>query len=201
LHHLGFGKTFYGWPHHVDDFLAEAQFVQAERPNARFAVIGYGLGAGAARRFAAEASDMGIQIDAIFYLEPFGVEPWDEAEAARDVFTVRAEDLESPGSHRHATKSGVATHPATLEIIERELTLMAMGIPPPPRPRTQRVLLVPAIPAPREKIPIPKELPPEWQFLRPRHPWDMPPPAPRYGGETLPYPRALPDLPPPREVK
>jgi len=201
LYHLGFGKTFYGWPHHVEDFLAEAQLVQADRPNARFAVSGYGLGASAARRFTAEASEMGIVTDVIIYLEPSGMEPWDEAEAALDVVIVRAEDLECSGGHHHVSKSSVPTHPATLEVIERELTLMAMGVPPPPRPRPQRVLLVPAIPAPREKIPIPKELPLEWQFLRPRHPWDVPPPAPRYGGETLPYPQALPDLPPPREVK
>jgi hypothetical protein len=202
IHHLGFGKTYYGWAHHTDHFLTEVQSVHSDRPNARFAVIGYGSACVAAREFAAAAADMGIVVDVSIYLEPHGLEPWDATESASSSFTLRSADLGPPDSgHGHAKGSSVTRHPFTLEVIERELTLMAMGIPPPPRPRPLRVVLVPPMPAPRETIPIPKELPPEWQFLRPRHPWDPLPPAPRYGGETLPYPRMLPDLPPPREVK
>ncbi|HKA08782.1 MAG TPA: hypothetical protein VKD71_16095 [Gemmataceae bacterium] len=202
VHHLGFGKTYYGWPHHMDHFLTELQTVHAERPNALFAVIGYGSAAVAAREFAAAAADMGIVVDVSIYLEPQGIEPWDESDGALSNFVLRAADLGPPdAAHGHAKSSSVTRHPFALEVIERELTLMAMGIPPPPRSRPLRVMLVPPMPAPRETILIPKELPPEWQFLRPRHPWDPIPPAPRHGGETLPYPRKLPDLPPPHEVK
>jgi hypothetical protein len=202
LHHIGFGKTYYGWPHHADDFLSEIQLISADRPTARFAVIGYGSGAKAARDFAAAAGESGIVIDVSIYMEPRGLESWDGTESALGTFILRAADL-SGTDHGlgRVKKSAVPTHPATLELVEREVTLMAMAVPPPPRKPPVRVFLVPPMPAPRETIPIPRELPPEWQFLRPRHPWDPPPPAPLYGGEILPYPRLMPELPPPREVK
>ena len=201
LHEMGFGKTYYGWPHHVDHFLAELQLVQAERPNARFAVVGFHRGATAARQFAAAASESGIMLDLAVYLEPGGLLAWEEAEALH-TFTIRAPDLIGhEGGPAHVSKSMVPTHPMTLDILERELTLLAMGVPPPPRRPPVRVNLVAPMPPPRETIPIPKELPPEWQYLRPRHPWETPPPPPVQGGETLPYPRVVPELPPPREVK
>src|SRR5207249_1020618 len=122
-------------------FLTELQVVQAERPNARFAVIGYGSGAGAARQFAAAAADTGAVVDVSIYLEPHGIEPWDGTESALSTFTLRSTDLGPPDSvHGHAESSSVARHPVTLELIERELTLMAMGIPPPPRPAPLHVV-------------------------------------------------------------
>ena len=45
LHALGFGKTYYGWPHHLDHFQVELGTINAEHPDARFAIIGYGRGA------------------------------------------------------------------------------------------------------------------------------------------------------------
>jgi len=201
LHKIGFGKTYYGWPHHMDHFLSELQMVAAERPNARFAVIGSGHGAAAARRFTLAATEAGAKVDVVIYLEPRGLVPWEGEETATGTIVLRAEDLKCKEcAPRHVSKASVATHPETLDTIERELTLMAMSVPPPPRPKAMRVNLVPPMPAPRQNIPIPKELTPDWQFLRPRHPWETPPPAPVYGGETLPYPRIMPDLPPPREV-
>ena len=93
------------------------------------------------------------------------------------------------------------THPKTLELIEREITLIALGIPPPPRPTAAHIDLATPIPAPRETNPMPKQLPPDWEFLRPRHPWDMPLSTPSFGNETLPLPKAAPDLPRPRPVQ
>src|SRR5204863_6624279 len=99
---------------------------------------------------------------------------------------------------RHFRKAEVATHPETIKLVERELTLIGLSVPPPPRLPGRRVFLVEPMPPPRDVIPIPKELPPEWQFLRPRHPWLPPPPPAPHGDETLPYPHRLPDLPPPK---
>ena len=89
-------------------------------------------------------------------------------------------------------------HPFTLELVEREAVLLAMGVPIPPRRPAPAVVLVPPMPAPRDTRPAPKELPPEWQFLRFREPWLHLAPPPVGTPEPLPYPRRLPDeLPPP----
>ena len=99
---------------------------------------------------------------------------------------------------RHFQKSDVPTHPFTLELIEREVTLIGLGVSVHPRHPAPHVVLVPPMPAPRAVIPIPKELPPEWLFLRMRAPWLQLGPPPPPGVEPLPYPRRLPDeLPPP----
>ena len=204
LRHLGFGKTYYGWPHHLAHFQEEMGTVNAERPDARFAIIGYGTGAAAARRLAAFADAVGIPVDVVIYLEPCGFDPAAEPVGAMNTFTLRGVDLDASAAvegtfvGRHFHKSDVPGHPMTLELIEREVVLMGLGIPVAPRKPAPPVVLVPPMPAPRATIPIPKELPPEWQFLRPRAPWAPLGPPPPPGVEPLPYPRRLPDeLPPP----
>jgi hypothetical protein len=206
LQELGFGNTYYGWPHHLSHFEEEMGTVNAERPDARFAIIGYGTGAEAARKLAAFADAVGIPVDVVIYLEP----PFDPREApvgAMNTFTLREMDLEAGAATagtfvgRHVHKSDVASHPMTLELIDREVTLVGLGVPVPPRHPAPPVVLVPPMPAPRAVIPIPKELPPEWQFLRTRAPWlQLAPPMPT-GAEPLPYPKLLPELPPPKAAK
>jgi hypothetical protein len=201
---MGFGKTYYGWSHHLSEFQVEMGVVQAERPNARFAIIGYGTGATAARKLAAFANTIGIGVDLVIYLEPSEHDATDEPDTATSTFTLRSTDLDAGAviEHtfvgRHFHKSDVPMHPMTLEMVERELTLLGYSVPPPPRLPGPRVFLVPPMPAPRQTIPIPKELPPEWQFLRPRHPWQPPAPPQPGGNETLPLPEMLPDLPEPK---
>jgi hypothetical protein len=200
LHHLGFGKTYYGWSHHLNDFVVELQVVHSQRPNTRFVVIGYGLGALAARKLALAGDAMGIAIDLSIYLEPRGFNSLGEMDPALSTFIMTAADLACTEGHDSIHKSSVPTNPKTLDLIEREITLVALGIPPPPRPAPVKIDLVTPIPAPRETIPIPKQLTPDWDFLRPRHPWDVLPPEIRHGDETLPLPKAAPDLPRPRPV-
>jgi hypothetical protein len=196
LQHLGFGKTYYGWPHHHDHFAEEMGTLNAERPDARFAIIGYGTGANAARKLAAFADATGIPVDVVIYLEP-GFDPLAEPVGAMNTFTLRGADLpsETAGTHvgRHFEKSDVPTHPFTLELIEREVTLMGLGVAVPPRHPAPHVALVPPMPAPRDVVRIPEELPPEWLFLRMRAPWLRLGPPPPPGVEPLPYPRRLPD--------
>jgi hypothetical protein len=200
---LGFGKTYYGHSHHLSEFQVELGVVQAERPNARFAIIGYGTGASAARKLAAFANTIGISVDVVIYLEPAEHEATDEPDSALSTLTLRGTDLDAGAAiehtfvGRHFRKSDVPMHPITLDMIERELTLLGYSVPPPPRLRGPRVFLVPPMPAPRSTIPIPKDLPPEWQFLRPRHPW-QPPSPPQPGDETLPLPQPVPELPEPK---
>jgi hypothetical protein len=202
LHHLGFGKTYYGWPHHLDDFELEMGTVNAEQPKARFAIIGYGTGACAARKLAAFADAVGIPVDAVVYLEPAGFDPVPEPVGAMNTFILRGIDVDPAAAStfvgRYFHGVDVARHPMTLELIEREMTLIGLGVPMTPRHPAPPAVLVPPMPAPREEIPIPKELPPEWQFLRMRAPWLQLAPPPPPGVEPLPYPHRLPDeLPPP----
>jgi hypothetical protein len=200
LHGLGFGKTHYGWGHHLADFEVELGTISAEEPDARFAIIGCGTGAKAARKLAAFADGIGATVDVVIYLEPAGLDPLAEPVAALQTFTLRAADLGEPDGTfvgRYFHKSEVVTHPMTLELVERELTLIGLGVAVAPRGLAPAVVLVPPLPAPRVTMPIPKELPPEWQFLRRRAPW-LQLAAPPAGPEPLPYPRRLPDeLPPP----
>jgi hypothetical protein len=201
LNDLGFGKTHYGWPHHLKHFQVELGTVNAENPVARFAIIGFGYGAKAARDLAAFADAIGAPVDAVILLEPSGLDPADEVAAAANTFVLRGVDLNDYGPTfvpRHFQKAEVPTHPTTLELIEREVVLMAMGVPIPPRRPAPPVILVPPMPAPRDTRPAPMELPPEWQFLRVRAPWLQLGPPPPGTAEPLPYPRRLPDeLPPP----
>jgi hypothetical protein len=200
LNHLGFGKTYYGWPHHLCHFEEEMGTVNAERPDARFAIIGYGTGACAARKLAAFADAIGIPVDVVIYLEP-PFDPREEPVGAMNSFTLRGVDLDGDAGTfigRHFHKSDVANHPMTLELIDREVTLIGLGVPIAERHPVGPVVLVPPMPAPRNVIPIPKEMPPEWQFLRMRAPWlQLAPPMPM-GVEPLPYPQLLPELPPPK---
>lgn len=194
LHHLGFGKTYYGWSHHLSDFIVELQVVRSQRPNVRFVVIGYGSGAPAGRKLTIAADVLGIPIDLSIYLESRGLDSAGDIDPALSSFTIIREDLDA------GHKSSVPNHPRTLELIEREITLLALGIPPPPRPAPVHINLVTPIPPPRETVPIPKTLSPDWDFLRPRHPWDAPGPVQLDGNETLPLPKAAPDLPRPRPL-
>jgi hypothetical protein len=190
LNQIGFRKTFLGRPAQAGDLMVEMGVAHAEQPTARFAIIGYGSGVEAARRLAAFAGQMRIPLDLTVYLEPpAGEGPPDPALSC---FTIRAAEVQCPGG-----PAGLPTHRPTLELIERELTLLTMAIVPPRRPEPKRVHLVTPIPPPRETIPRPKPLPLDWQFLRLRHPADWPLPRQRPDVETLPMPRVVPDLPPP----
>lgn len=201
---LGFGKVYYGYSHHVGDMMVELGTVAAEHPAARFVVIGSGAGADAARDLAAFGATIGTPVDVAIYLEPKSDEVWAETGGAGTTFTLRAADLVPPGpcpeDFKPVKESDVAMHPETLALIERELALIGMTIPPPGRPEVPRVFLVEPMPPPRDTKPHPRPLAPEWQFLRPRYPLAPPLPRQRPDIETLPMPRVVPDLPRPAEL-
>ena len=195
LHHLGFPKVYHGYAKHAGDMMVEMGTVAVERPGARFAVIGLGSGCDAARGLAAFGATVGAPVDVAIYLEPGAGAAWVEPDSAISSFSIRADDLGAGPDP--VKKSAVAAHPEALAVIERELALIGMTIPPPVRKVPPRVYLVEPIPPPRETTPRPRPLPPDWWFLRPRHPWDAPLPRQPADVETLPMPRVVPELPPP----
>lgn len=202
-HHLGFGKTYYGHSGHVS-YLAEK--IQGLRSccgkHARFVIIGFDTGAEGAQRLAAAVAQQGVAVDVTIYVEPRGMLPGDEAESALNSYTVRTTDEPHAKKGKAVDGESLIMQPETLELIERELTLIGLGVPPPHWPEGKKVLLVPATPAPRSAKPNPKSLAPEWQFLKPRNPFDTPPvPRPPQPSETLPLPKVLPELPEPSPKK
>lgn len=204
LHELGFTKTYYGQRPHLSYFLEKMRMINGRCGTARFAIVGYHTGADSAREMADLASQSGISIDLVLYLEPRGDDATEVNAKALNTITVRAEDLPPIQKHHdgeHSShqvgKTGVPTHPKTLSILERELSLIGMTVPPPVRPEAKRVVLVDPMPAPREVTPNPRELPEEWQFLRPRDPWTAGLQPTQKPEETLPLPKTIPGLPAP----
>jgi hypothetical protein len=203
LHQLGFRRTYAGTPSQASELMLEMGVAHVEQPTARFAVIGYGSGADAARRLAAFGARMHIPVDLFVVLEPTTPEPPGPIVPDRVTFTIRGQELSCPAGSRSpcpgpVEKAAVPTHAFTLGLLERELTLVTMAVVPPRRPLPKRVHLVTPIPPPRETTPRPKPLPIDWQFLRLGYPWDPPTPRQRPDIETLPMPRVVPELPDPK---
>ena len=205
IQELGFGKTFYGQTCHASYFLEKMRDIRGRCANAKLVVIGYRGGADAARRLVQTAAESGTPIDLAIYLEPDD----DKASATAietNSFTIRTSDLVDPNAKEAGStksngvrKSDVPTHPQTLALIERELTLVGLSVPPPPRPHAVNVVLVPPMPAPRNTQARPKQLPPDWQFMNPKNPWDQPPPPVLQSpSEPLPLPKVVPNLPIPK---
>lgn len=206
LHHIGFGKIYCGQSVHLGFFEDRMRYIHAQCPgSARFVIVGFGRGAGTAQQLALYADAAGIPVDTLVYLAPERVDAEIESPAVR-IVTVSGDDwlFHSPPAYggdlivvQNAGKSAVPTHPETLALLEREVTLVAMGVAPPPRIKVPRVNLVEPIPAPRDVRPGPTTLSPEWQFLRLRYPWEESRPTPPKVPEALPPPKVIPQLPPP----
>lgn len=209
LHKIGFGKTYTGVPHHRDFFAEEMRRLQAGDPANRFAVVGYRAGAGAAQLLARDAAAAGITLDLLVYLQPSDLDPGLETDLGVRTVTVWGDA--TVWHPRRATAGEVVdlpktpgdevpSHWQTLTMLEHELTAIAFGVPPKPYPPAPVVRLVDPLPPPRNKKPMPKPLPPEWQFL------DLNPYGHATGPEfqpepeTLPTPRIMPELPKPKEV-
>jgi hypothetical protein len=203
LHKFGFGKTFHGQSVHVSYFAEKMRSISGHCGSAKFVVIGYRGGADAARELTDRATAEGLPVVRTILLEPDGAFATDP-DAATPTFVVTADELtaedaaKSPESDHVVNRSEVPTHPRTLALIERELTLVALGIPPLPRPEATKVLLVPPMPAPRDTPAKPQPLPEEWQFLRPKNPWERPPPTLHAPTEPLPLPKIVPAEPIPK---
>jgi hypothetical protein len=203
LHKLGFGKTFHGRSVHVSYFVEKMRSINGHCGTARFVVVGFRGGADAAQELADRATAEGLPVVRAILLEPNSARATDP-DAAVPTFVMTAEELtaadaaHSPESDHVVKVSELPRHPRTLALIERELTLVALGIPPKPRPEAVRVVLVPPMPSPRNTPANPQPLPQEWQFLRPKSPWERPPPTSPEPTEPLPLPKIVPVEPIPK---
>jgi hypothetical protein len=174
---LGFCKTYYGQLYHTSQFEQVIQRVHREDAEARFVLVGFSFGANMVRNIAQAVGQDDVWIDLIVYLggNTLKDEPRDQPDNVGRIVNIlaqgciwngdtmqRAENIQVKGVWHF----GSPTHPYTLELLARELAVVASHVPvvqrpepppweetaPTPRPLSQRKAA-----APRE----------EWNFLKP----------------------------------
>lgn len=176
IHDLGFNKLYNGEMYHTWYFEKEIERVHQEDPEARFVLIGFSWGANCARAITHDAKEKNIPIDLLVYLgaNTFENDPRSQPENATKILNILAEGLIWDGDMLDRAENlqvkgvwhfGSPTHPKTLELLERELALVA-----------SRVTVVQTVekPNPRDAEPMPRIMPPavrgphdEWDFLKP----------------------------------
>lgn len=212
---LGYIKTHYGQLYHLWQFKDDLRKVHEEDPEARFVLIGFSFGANAVRELANAVKDDGIVIDLLVYLGGNTLEntPPNRPEHAIHIVNILALGCIWNGTTldgaenlqvRNRWHFGSPTHPQTLDILSRELAVVASRVPV-PQPRA----LPPLYEAPRprplhEKLPPPEEAKPSgWEYMeegkepalpQPRQmqyqrpsPTARPPVMPRAGEPAQPY--------------
>jgi hypothetical protein len=176
LHKLGYVKSYYGEWFHEWWLVDEIRDLHQEKPDAHIIVIGYELGADTALAVANAGIVCGANVDLLLYLEPRGFSFDNVPPELHNVIVVRKDksypkDSEVKGAQSVALACGcrwlVPTHPSTLEIVETEISRLAMSVPVPTLPSEAfpEIMDDPA-PTPRpvaERKPAPLD---EWDFLK-----------------------------------
>jgi hypothetical protein len=162
-HNLGYIKTHYGQLYHLWKFKTDLRKVHEDDRDARFVLIGFSFGANMVRQLANAVKDEGIVIDLLVYLGGNTLEntPRDQPEHVIHIVNILA-----TGWIWHF---GSPTHPKTLNLLSRELAVVASRVPVPPS--LQALPAGDELPPPRplspDELPPPRTLPPE-ELPRPR---------------------------------
>ena len=136
LHALGFRKTFLGQLYHTAGFDKEIHQLHKDDPQGRFVLIGYSFGANMVRSLANSPRADSIPIDLLVYISGNTLknEPGDQPDNVRKIVNIlargsiwngaemdQAENLNLPNVFHF----GFPTHPATLEVLRREMAVVA----------------------------------------------------------------------------
>lgn len=179
LNKIGFDKTYYGQFCHAQRFTEELHKFRAERPDARFVIIGFDYGADAARQLAESAGAAQVPVDLLVYLDPRGLSGsaccpgapvlrvvnicaergWFGTSPALD----GAENIRVGG----VSSFGIPTHPTTIDLLTRELTSIAFSIPTYSQLDRNLPPLVDPAPTPRAVTVNKPAILDEWDFLKP----------------------------------
>jgi hypothetical protein len=199
---LGFIKTYYGQLYHRFYFERELRRIHHEDPEARFVLVGFSLGANMVRDLANAVKDDGVTIDLMVFLGGNTIynTPDNQPEHVGHIVNILAtgciwngDTLDRAENYHYSNvwHFGSPTHPHTLEVLARELAVVAsrvpvvVRVPPPPPP------LVEGAPLPRPVMPRADQPRDEWDFLKPA-PGGLDesrlPPNPQAGNEVLPPP-------------
>jgi hypothetical protein len=175
LNSLGYRKTFYGQLYHTLFFDSELERLSKEDPHGRFVVIGFSFGANMARFLANSAREKGITIDLLVYLggNTLKNEVHDQPDNVLQIVNILASGAIWNGAWMDRAENihetdvfhfGSPTHPATLEVLIRELVIVAQRVPVLPPPPMAPPFLSP-IPQGTGLISPAKRG--EWDFLKP----------------------------------
>jgi len=166
LHSLGFTRTYYGQPYHGHWFAKELRRARKEDPEARFVLMGYGMGADTLRAVARSACQDGIGIDLFvsFHASPDGclspgAAPMREGEGTAAFPLPEEQMLGSPTDAR-------TLHLLATELVEVAALVPAVAPAPQPEPESGPEVAPPPRPVKPSGIKAP-DPGPEWQALRP----------------------------------
>jgi hypothetical protein len=176
LHDLGFNKTYYGQLYHVWSFDKELHRIHHEDPDARFVLVGFSFGANMVRNLARSAKEEDIPIDLLVYLGGNTLKniPRDRPENALRIVNILATGWIWNGDTLDGADNtdvpdvyhfGSPTHRYTLEMLARELAVVAGSVPvvqPAEMPAARETGLTPKPVSARK--PEPRD---EWDFLKP----------------------------------
>ncbi len=177
---LGYHKTYYGQLYHAFDFADEIHKIHEADPEARFALVGFSLGANVTRHLCHVAGKEDVPIDLLVYLGGNTLSdcPDDKPNNVTHIVNILATGAVWNGDHLEGADNvqytgtwhfGSPSHTRTLEILAEELAKVAARVP----------IVVKAPPkSPFEEAPTPRpvkqasaaEIPADWKFLAPTPP-------------------------------
>jgi hypothetical protein len=177
LVNLGFIKTYQGELYHCFWFKSEIRSIHKDDPDARFVLIGHGLGADLARSLANDLAGEDIFVNLLVYLDGNG---FGSSLTNKPGNVGRVVNVVTPGvfggtagidgannvSLDHASHWSAPTDLQTLELLQHELMDVAMTVPfqEPPQPHGREPEMAPT---PRVVIPNLSTTRDEWDFLKP----------------------------------
>jgi hypothetical protein len=202
IHSLGYLKVYYGQLYHLWYFQKELARIHKEDPEARFVLIGFSFGANLVREVAQEARAEQCVIDLLVYLGGNTLEdvPYDRPDNILKLVNILAAGCIWNGAQLEGAENlhvtdvfhfGSPTHKQTLEVLRRELPVVAARVhftapAGEPFPRDESEIG----PTPRPvQMPEAQGRRDEWDFLKPEQGIDrsrMPPrPAKDEGARTV----------------
>jgi hypothetical protein len=199
---LGFRNTYLGQLYHPPYLYRQILRVHQEDPDARFVLIGFSFGANMVRYLAQDMKAHDIPVDLLVYLggNTLHNNDYDQPENVKRILNILASGAIWHGDTMDRAENiqvtdvwhfGSPTHPRTVELLSRELAVVAASVPvevpadPEPEPETG--------PTPR---PVTAQAPAhgeEWDFLKPvGHLSLLPGAAAAPAANPVPLPRPAP---------
>jgi hypothetical protein len=185
---LGFIKTYYGQCYHSLYYRYKIRKIHKDDPEARFVLVGFSYGACMVRDVANSVKEDGIPIDLVIYLGGCVLKntPETRPQNALHVVNILALGAVFNGctlenadnvNYNDVFHFGSPSHPHTLDMLARELAVVAGRVPVPAPPEEPPLEESPR-PRPLQEMPKADEAAArdDWDFLKPAEVPQLPPP-------------------------